>query len=141
MSSTIQFESKHNPGPQVTYILKVWLGCGLSISHGLSKWLNIVIRKIIDDFSVNYPHSYTVKAEDISSQIDKTECWKRKANKLPKCANESALSYLSLALSSASERVFLFCQSLFPIGTKRSLRDYIQTSAMIQNQYNSRCSQ
>ena len=91
----------------------------------------------IDDLKHELP-TYIANTEDVSSQIDKTDWWKRKADELPKWANARKKALLLQPSSAAAERVVSLLSNSFSNRQEQSLRDYIQTSIMIQ--YNSRCS-
>ena len=70
----------------------------------------------IDDLKHELP-TYIANAEDVSSQIDKTDWWKRKADELPKWANacKEKHSYCNHHRLQLRES-FPFCQIHFPIG-------------------------
>ena len=93
----------------------------------LSYRFTIQIQLYIDNLKCEMP-MYAAEAEDVSSQIDRTDWWGKKANKLPEWSNACRKALLLQLSSAASERVFFSVLSnSFSNRQEGSLRDYIHT--------------
>ena len=90
---------------------------------------------IIDALKVELP-KYLATAEDISSEIDRLEWWKKHECDLPHWSQACKNVLLVQPSSAAAERAFSILSSSFTERQTSSLEDYIETSVMLQY-YNS----
>ena len=88
---------------------------------------------------MSYIPLYLSKTVDLSGSIDcleSVEWWKIHATELPMWSDAAQLVLLVQPSSAASERVFSLLNSSFKDQQDSSLRDYVETSLMLQ--YNKR---
>ena len=79
---------------------------------------------------------YLAVAEDVAPTADKKSWWKRNEEVLPNWSSTCKSVLLVQPSSAADERVFSILSNSFTDRQEHSLKDYIETSVMLQ--YNSR---
>ena len=87
-------------------------------------------QETIDGLKIEIP-MYMAASEDVSTEIDLINWWKRHAIELPKWANAFKNVLLVQPPSAAAERVFSILQR-FTAQQQSSLEDYIELSVMLQ---------
>ena len=78
---------------------------------------------------------YLATATDVSPDINKIEWWKRHEEDLPQWSKCCKMLLLIQPSSAAAERVFSILTNSFNYRQEGSLRDYIETSVMLQYNY------
>ena len=90
---------------------------------------------IIHELKSELP-KYLAAAEDVAPTADKKSWWKRNEEVLPNWSGACKKVLLVQPSSAAAERVFSILSNCFTDRQEHSLKDYIETSVMLQ--YNSR---
>ena len=116
-------------------MVRVWSGCGLFYTAWSDKCLNQELcllpffdsNSTIDDLKCERT-TYIAEAKDISSQTEKTDWWKRKADKLPKWANACKKVLLLQPSSAAAERVFSVLSNSFSNRQEHAVFERLHTN-------------
>ena len=87
--------------------------------------------------SVKCPHIYAAEVEDVSSQTDRTDWWGKKKATNSQNGQMRARKHCYFSLHPPSESFFSVLSNSFSNRQERSLKDYTQSSIMVQ--YNSWC--
>ena len=94
-----------------------------------------ITRAMIIELKAELP-TYIAKTADVSSYMDPLEWWKLNCSELPSWSTAAKMALLVQPSSGSAERVFSLLKYSFGDQQDHSLKDYIETSLMLQ--YNKR---